>query len=79
MDLGRADPRFGTFGKVLDRGPFEVCRRMTDADLWLGEEDAGGNHASQEGEEWRICTRRGGAHLRCEDEQEQERGKLLCI
>jgi hypothetical protein len=68
MDFGRSDPRFGAFGEVS----FEVARRMAYACLWLSEDDAGGDYAGEEGEEWRVGTRGGahpGARTRGEDEK----------
>ena len=60
MDFGGPDPRFGTFGKVLDCGPLEVTRgiRMPTN----GERSTGGDDADQRGEEWRIGTC-GGANI----------------
>lgn len=75
MDLGRPDPRFGTLGNVLDRGPLEVGRGVAYPGLWLGEENTGGDDTGQEGEEWRVRAR-GGAHLRART-REGEREAFL--
>lgn len=59
MDLCRTDPRLGTGGKVVN-GPLELAG---DPELGLREQNAGGDDACQEGEEYgRVGTRRG-AHL----------------
>ena len=64
MDLCRSNPRFRTLGEMLTCVPLEICRRMTYPDLWLSEENAGGDHTGQKGEEGGRVGTRGGAHLR---------------
>lgn len=75
MDFGRPDPRFGAFGKVMGCRPFEVGRGIAYNDLWVREEDAGGDDAGQEGEEGGIGTS-GRAHLGAETSETRARSQL---
>jgi len=78
MDLGRANPRLGTRGKVLDdiRGPLKLAGRMVYRKLWLSEQNAGRDDAGQEGEDQGRVRTRGGAHPGAQRSREGARKSL---
>jgi len=60
MDFGRTDPRLST-GDIFR--PLELAGRIQGCpELWLDEQNAGGDDASEESEEYGHVGTRGGAH-----------------